>query len=79
MNLDDQADQDAALQVACPAPPYGCLAPAGQLCTRPDGPTGRAPLDHAPAHIHRLHAAGVVHAPLDPRELARAHERTPRR
>lgn len=74
MNLADQADQDAALTVACPARPYGCSAPAGQLCVRTDGKT----LENLPAHTHRLHAAGVVHAPIDPRELRRPHERTPR-
>lgn len=75
MNLDDQADQDAALTVVCPLPPYGCGALTGQLCVRiTDGQT----LAHLPAHTARLKAAGVVHAPLDPRDLARAHERTPR-
>lgn len=76
MNLDDQADQDQALTVACPLPPRGCAQPAGALCVRvSDG----HPLDRAPAHIARLQAAGIVHTPLDPRELARPHERTPRR
>lgn len=76
VNLDDQADQDQALTVPCPPPPRGCNQPAGALCVRA---TDGEPLDRAPAHIARLKAAGVVHAPLDPRELARAHERTPRR
>lgn len=75
MNLDDLADRDQAHTVPCPAPPTGCAQPAGSPCIRhADG----EPLQHLPAHIARLRAAGVVHAPLDPRELARAHERTPR-
>lgn len=68
MNLDDQADQDKALTVPCPAPPLGCNAAIGAICVRlVDG----EPLQHLPAHNARLRAAGVVHAPLDPRDLAR--------
>jgi hypothetical protein len=78
VNLQDQADQDAALRVPCPEPPFGCGAPVAQLCTRPDGLGGRTYLDHAPAHIHRLHAAGVSHDPLPPRAV-HPHERTPAR
>ncbi len=62
MNLDDQADQDAALTIACPI--TRCHAPIGDFCRN----TGE-PLDRLPAHDARLKAAGVAHAPLDSRYL----------
>ncbi|QJY46676.1 hypothetical protein [Pseudonocardia broussonetiae] len=75
MNLDDVADREQAETVPCPDRPRGCGA-------RPDEPcrnlhTG-GPLQHLPAHAARLAAAGVRHAPLDPREITSPHERTPR-
>lgn len=75
MNLDDQADRDRAEQVACPPRPLGCATPAGEPCRNLT--TGQ-PLEHQPAHSARLRAAGVVHAPLDSRDLAARGERTPR-
>lgn len=68
MNLDDRRDQEQALDVACPERPRGCGSPAGELCR--NLATGQ-PLRHLPAHLSRLRAAGVQHAPLDSRELAR--------
>jgi hypothetical protein len=68
MNLDDQADQDAALRVDCPPrEEHGCGERAGQLCRNLT--TGEH-LRHLPAHIARLRAAGVQHTPLDPAVLA---------
>lgn len=62
MNLEDLADRRRALAVACPF----CGAPAGDRCVRrEDG----GPLERFPAHTSRLDAAGVVHAPIDSREL----------
>jgi hypothetical protein len=76
VNLEDQADQDAALQVDCPPrDQLGCGQPAGQLCRNLG--TGQ-PLQHLPAHDARLRAAGVRHAPLDPRELAADPDRPTR-
>lgn len=75
MNLDDLADRDAAEQVPCPPPPLGCSAVSGQTCRNLT--TGEE-LAHQPAHAARIRAAGVVHAPIDPRELRAPHERTPR-
>ncbi len=76
MNLELQADQDAALRVDCPPrEQLGCGEPAGQLCRNLS--TGEH-LRHLPAHAARLRAAGVRHAPLDPRELAAdPHRPTP--
>lgn len=74
MNLDDLADRDQAEQVLCPPPPLGCSVPAGETCRNL---TSGDELEHQPAHNARLRAAGVAHAPLDPRDI-RAHERTPR-
>jgi hypothetical protein len=68
VNLNDQEDQDAALRVDCPpAEDHGCGQPAGQLCRNLS--TGE-PLQHLPAHLARLRAAGVRHAPLHPAVLA---------
>lgn len=76
MNHADLCDQDQALTVACDNdPPRGCGAPIGELCR--NLATGQ-PLQHLPAHHSRLVKAGVVHAPLNSRELAARHERTPR-
>ncbi|GAA0897846.1 hypothetical protein [Pseudonocardia zijingensis] len=76
MNLEDQADQDAALRVDCPpADEHGCGEIAGRLCRNLS--TGE-PLRHLPAHLARLRAAGVRHAPLDPRELAADPDRPTR-
>lgn len=62
MNLEDQRDQDQAVTVPCPY----CGSEVGEDCIRKvDG----YPLTNLPAHTGRLKAAGVVHAPLDPREL----------
>lgn len=66
MNLEDQADREQAVTVPCPAPPYGCGVPAGDLCVVV---TTGEPLTRLAAHTARLKAAGVVHAPIDPREL----------
>jgi hypothetical protein len=75
VNLTDQADRDRAETVPCPDRPRGCAMPAGTTCRNL---TTGEPLEHQPAHFARLRAAGVVHAPLDSRELAARHERTPR-
>lgn len=72
MNLEDHADREQALTVACPEQPVGCGALPGEPCTRPDGRGGRAELTVFAAHTGRLKAAGVLHAPLDSRELRRA-------
>lgn len=66
MNLEDQADRDAALTVPCPLPPLGCAQPAGARCVV--AATGEL-LERAPAHVARLRDAGVVHAPLLTREI----------
>ena len=75
MNLADLANRDRAETVPCPEPPRGCSAPAGETCRNL---TTGAELAHQAAHNVRLRAAGVVHAPLDSRDLRAAHERTPR-
>lgn len=75
MNLQDQTDRDQAETVACPDKPRGCGRPAGTACRNLS--TGE-PLEHLPAHAARLAAAGVVHAPLDSRELSRDPDRRPR-
>lgn len=75
MNLDDQADRERAETVPCPDRPRGCGMPAGTMCRNLI--TGQ-PLEHLAAHAARLAAAGVRHAPLDPRDLAARGERTPR-
>lgn len=62
MNLEDLADRRRALAVDYPF----CAVPAGDRCVRRD--TGE-PLERFPAHTSRLEAAGVVHAPIDSREL----------
>lgn len=75
MNYELMVDRDQAETVACPARPRGCGAAPGEPCINLQ--TGR-PLEHLPAHDARLRAAGVLHAPLDPRQLAARNERTPR-
>lgn len=75
MNRDDQADRDRAETVPCPDRPLGCGMPAGTVCRNLH--TG-LPLERIPAHAARLRAAGVVHAPLDSRDLSARGERTPR-
>lgn len=75
MNLQDQADREVAETVPCPDRPHGCGRPAGTACRNLH--TGE-PLERIPAHAARLAAAGVVHAPVDSRDLAARHERTPR-
>lgn len=71
MNPDLAADHQAALKVACPF----CAEPAGRPCTRPDNGGGRARLSAFPAHEARIRAAGIVHAPIDPRDLREHHTR----
>lgn len=61
MNLEDQADREQAETVVCPT----CYVEPGSTCVRSDG----GELVHLPAHTPRLKAAGVLHAPLDSREL----------
>lgn len=63
MNLETAADRERALSVACPH----CRAEQGQVCVRPDGEE----LQRAAAHTSRITAAGVVHAPIDSRDLRR--------
>jgi hypothetical protein len=76
VNLELAADRELALTVAClAAAPRGCGAPIGEPCRNLS--TGQ-PVEHIAAHDARLRAAGVLHAPLDSRELAAPHERTPR-
>lgn len=64
MNLEDTRDRDQALTVPCSY----CHVPAGELCVRLHD---RAPLANVAAHTPRLREAGVVHAPIDSRELRR--------
>lgn len=64
MNLEDQADRDRALTVTCPY----CNAQPDEVCVRKGT---SEPLQNFAAHPSRLDAAGVVHAPLDSRELRR--------
>lgn len=66
MNYDLLDDRAAAARVACPV--NRCHAPAGEPCINVH--TGK-PLEHLPAHDARLKAAGVLHAPLDSRDLRR--------
>lgn len=73
MTLDDLADREQAETVPCPL--QRCAQPVGQTCR--NLATGE-PLDRLPAHHARLAAAGVRHAPLDPRDITAPHERTPR-
>lgn len=75
MNLQDQHDREIAETVPCPDKPRGCGRPAGTACRNLH--TGEL-LERLPAHAARLAAAGVIHAPVDSRELAARHERTPR-
>lgn len=64
MNLEDQADREQALTVACPY----CVAAEREPCVRKGTDE---PLVNVAAHTARLQAAGVMHAPLDSRELRR--------
>lgn len=64
MNLEDQADREQAMTVPC----TWCGAVAGVECQ--NRVTG-LPVEFIPAHVDRMKAAGVVHAPLDSRELRR--------
>jgi hypothetical protein len=64
VNLEDQADRDRALTVGC----RYCLAEVGEPCVR-KGTSDE--LRNFAAHPSRLTDAGVVHAPLDSRELRR--------
>lgn len=73
MNLEQQQDREQALTVACPL--TACAAPAGEMCR--SFVTGR-PHQNLPAHDARLRAAGVVHAPLDTRELRHDPDRKAR-
>lgn len=67
MNADLLADQDQAVTVPCPEP--RCSALIGEVCINVHT---KQPLRHLPAHDSRLKAAGVVHAPIDSRDLRRA-------
>lgn len=60
-----RADRAQALTVPCPYP--RCLAATGDPCRNPD--TGR-PVASLAAHLSRLKAAGVSHAPLSAEVLA---------
>lgn len=60
------ADQDQALTVVCPE--SRCNALYGELCVNLGT---QAPLRHLAAHLSRLKAAGVFHAPLDSCDLQR--------
>lgn len=71
MNLEDLADRDRAETLPCTY----CGVAAGEQCVIRGTDQ---PLRNFAAHISRLEAAGVLHAPLDSRELAARHERTPR-
>jgi hypothetical protein len=64
-DLDD--DRQRALTVPCSY----CHALAGQPCTRTDLAGETRPLGVFPAHLPRLKAAGVLHAPIDSRDLRR--------
>jgi hypothetical protein len=70
VNLEDAADRAQAETVACDF----CGSAIGVTCIRADG----KPLENAAAHTPRLAAAGVIHAPIDPRELSARGERGPR-
>ncbi len=65
MNLEDAEDRRRSLAVPC----SHCHAEAGQVCTRSDGRGGRVELERVAAHTPRLHAAGVIHAPIPSRDL----------
>lgn len=67
MNLEDQHDRERALTKPCPPRPLGCGVGVGKPCVTSTG----EPLHRFPAHVARLQDAGVVHAPLDSRELRR--------
>lgn len=67
MNRDLLDDRAAAAAVPCSVP--RCNAQAGEPCRNVH--TGQ-PLEHLPAHHARLKAAGIVHAPIDSRDLRRA-------
>jgi hypothetical protein len=66
MNAELLADQDQAVTTPCGEP--RCNALIGELCINIH--TG-LPLKHQAAHLVRLKAAGVVHAPWDSRDLRR--------
>lgn len=67
LDLERQADRELALTVACNAPrPLGCGAAVGEECTNLS--TG-GPLTRLAAHDARIKAAGVMHAPIDSRDL----------
>lgn len=65
MNLEAAQDREQALTVACPY----CLAQPSEPCVRKG--TDEV-LVGPPAHTCRLDDAGVIHAPLDTRELRHA-------
>ena len=71
MNPDLLDDRAAANRVPCTEP--RCNAQAGDPCVNVH--TG-LPLEHQPAHLVRvkagLAAAGIVHAPIDSRDLRRS-------
>lgn len=73
MNLELEADRAQALTVACPL--TACAQPAGQPCL---SWVTRKPLENLPAHNARLKAAGVMHAPVDVRELRHDPDRKAR-
>lgn len=66
MNDELLADQDQAVTVPCPE--ERCRALIGEVCVNVHT---NQPLRHLPAHNARLNAAGVLHAPLDSRDLRR--------
>ena len=67
MNPDLLDDRAVACRIPCPV--ERCNAQPGQPCTNLH--TGK-PLEHLAAHLPRLKAAGVIHAPIDSRDLRRA-------
>lgn len=72
MNRELLDDHRQALTVVCDPADGGCGSAPGEPCTRPTATGERVPLEHFPAHIPRLKAAGVAHAPIDSRDLRRA-------
>lgn len=62
MNFEDELDRRAALEVAC----RWCHAAKGEPCVRKGTDE---PLQGPAAHTCRIDDAGVVHAPLDSREI----------
>ena len=66
MNPDLLDDRATAASVPCTEP--RCNAQPGDPCVNVH--TGQ-PLEHQAAHLARLKAAGVVHAPIDSRDLRR--------